>query len=273
MATLRFIEKATIFRLFGIEEGFVFNYWYKQGKYNKNITKNLILDACGINIYEDSDFQSLSQQKCIEKIFNEYSVNTIIRLLTALSEYFCFGMGTDQWNYDDSYDYSEVQKIIERLKNTSNVALPEYANSDSSIILEDIQSNINDGKPELVIDRLHTYATQFIRNLCVRHSIKILDDKGNYFPLDTLVGSLKTWYEREDYFESEFAVVAIRNTINIFAKYNDLRNSKSAAHPNPLLNKIEAEYAVKIIAETLEFIDEIEKSKDVIQDEFERLPF
>lgn len=273
MATLRFIEKATIFRLFGIEEGFVFNYWYKQGKYNKNITKDLILDACGINIYEDSDFQSLSQQKCIEKIFNEYSAQTIAKLLTALSEYFCFGMGTDWWSDDDQYDYSAVKKIIERLETTTAVVLPEYTTPNSDIILDDIRSNIEEGKPELVIDRLHTYATLFIRNVCMRHEIKITDDKGNYFPLDTLVGSLKTWYERENYFESEFATVAIRNTINIFAKYNDLRNSNSAAHPNPLLNKIEAEYAVKIIGETIKFIDEIEKSKDVIQDEFERLPF
>ncbi len=56
-------------------------------------------------------------------------------------------------------------------------------------------------------------------------------------------------------------MVAIRNTINIFAKYNDLRNSKSAAHPNKLLQTAEAEYAVKIFAYTLMFIDKIEKSK------------
>ena len=57
------------------------------------------------------------------------------------------------------------------------------------------------------------------------------------------------------------ATMAIRNTINIFAKYNDLRNNKSAAHPNPLLQKAEAEYAVKVVADTLMFIDSIEKSK------------
>lgn len=273
MSVLRFIEKATIFRLFGIEEGYIFNYWNKQGKYNKNVTKDLILDACGINIYEDSDFKTLSQQKCIEKIFNEYSKKTIANLLTTLSEYFCFGMGTDWWSDEDHYDYSEVQKIIERLKNTADVALPEYSNTDLSIIFDDIQSNIHEGKPELVIDRLHTYATQFMRNVCMRHNIRIVDDKGNFYPLDTLVGSLKTWYEREDYFESEFSLVAIRNTINIFAKYNDLRNAKSAAHPNPLLNKIEAEYAVKIVADTIAFIDQIEKSKDIIPDKFDELPF
>ena len=40
-----------------------------------------------------------------------------------------------------------------------------------------------------------------------------------------------------------------------------MRNNKSAAHPNPLLKKAEAEYAVKVVAETLMFIDNIEKSK------------
>lgn len=56
--------------------------------------------------------------------------------------------------------------------------------------------------------------------------------------------------------------MAIKNAINIFAKYNDLRNNKSAAHPNQLLQKAEAEYAVKVVADTLMFIDNVEKSKE-----------
>ncbi len=89
----------------------------------------------------------------------------------------------------------------------------------------------------MVIDRLHTFATQYIREICQKHNIAIADEKGDHYSLDSLVAKLKGWYESENYFESEFCVVAIRNTINIFAKYNDLRNNKSAAHPNPLLKK------------------------------------
>ena len=72
---------------------------------------------------------------------------------------------------------------------------------------------------------------------------------------------LKKWYVDNNYFDSEFAAIAIQNTINIFDKFNGIRNDNSAAHPNQLLSKAEAEYAVKIIANTLTFIDKCEKSK------------
>ena len=65
MAYLKYIEKETICRLFGISGGFVFKYWSDKGLYNKNNTKDLILEACGINIYEDPAYRNLSQEKCI----------------------------------------------------------------------------------------------------------------------------------------------------------------------------------------------------------------
>lgn len=261
MGVLSFIEKQTVCRLFGISDGYIFKFWSDRGSYNKNITQQLILESCGIDIYRDKPYKDLSQQKCVEKIWNDCSPQTVANLLSALADYFCFAMGTDFWSDEDGYDYRQVEEIIKRLKSTSTVSLPAQETTDLKLILGDIEANVQAGKPELVIDRLHTFATKYIREICQKHNIAIADEKGDHYSLDALIARLKGWYERENYFESEFCVVAIRNTINIFAKYNDLRNNKSAAHPNQLLQKAEAEYAVKVVADTLMFIDSIEKSK------------
>ena len=261
MGVLSFIEKQTVCRLFGISDGYIFKFWSDRGNYNKNITQQLILESCGIDIYKDKPYKDLSQQKCVEKIWNDCSPQVVANLLSALSDYFCFAMGTDFWSDEDGYDYRQVEEIIKRLKSTPTVSLPAQETTDLKLILSDIEANVQAGKPELVIDRLHTFATKYIWEICQKHNIAVADEKGDHYSLDTLVARLKGWYERENYFESEFCVVAIRNTINIFAKYNDLRNNKSAAHPNQLLQKAEAEYAVKIVADTLMFIDSIEKSK------------
>lgn len=263
MGILTFIEKQTIGRLFGISDGYIFKYWGDRGSYNKNITQQLILESCGIDIYKDKPYKDLSQQKCVEKIWNDSNPQTVAKLLSAFSDYFCFAMGTDYWSDEDRYDYRQVEEIIKRLTSSSTVPLPSQEAADLKLILSDIDTNIQAGKPELVIDRLHTFATQYIRTICQNHNIAIADEKGDHYSLDSLVAKLKGWYERENYFESEFCVVAIRNTINIFTKYNDLRNNKSAAHPNPLLKKAEAEYAVKVVAGTLMFIDNIEKTKQI----------
>lgn len=261
MATLTFIEKETICRLFGIKDGYIFDYWQGKG-YNKNTTRNLLADACGIDIYQDKDYQGLSQQKCIEKIWNECPPQTVAKLLDTLCDFFEFRMGADRWSEEDYQDYNAVQEISKRLSAVDGVELPKQEQGDLLLIVRDIEKNIDAGTPELAIDRLHTLATQFFRNICRVHSIDVVDDKGKNYSLDGNVARLKKWYQDNNYFESEFCVIALQNTINIFAKFNEIRNEKSAAHPNPLLAKVEAEYAVKIIADTLIFVDKIEREKN-----------
>lgn len=128
MSVLSFIEKQTICRLFGISDGFIFKYWSDKGAHNKSTTKELIYDSCGINIFEDAGYKGLSQQKCIQKIWDECSPQIIAKLLKALSDYFCFKMGTNWWSDEDNYDYQQVQQIIERLKTFQTVELPKEEN-------------------------------------------------------------------------------------------------------------------------------------------------
>ncbi len=222
MGLLSFIEKQIICRLFGISEGYVFKFWSDRGQYNKNTTRQLILDSCGIDIYKDKPYKDISQQKCVENIWASDNPQMIAGLLSSLSEYICFAMGTGYWSNEDGYDYRQVEDIINRLRSTQKVSLPQQESYDLKLILNDIEANVSAGKPELIIDRLHTFSIKYIREICQSHGISISNEKGDNFSLYSLVAKLKTWYERENYFDSEFCVVAIRNTINIFAKYNDL---------------------------------------------------
>ena len=166
--------------------------------------------------------------------------------------------------------YYKVQMAFDREVNLSDFNEETIVNKSQqgSIVTlivkqnkEDIEENIKNDKPELVVDRLHTFASEYLRNLCHTHSIETTDSKGNEYPLHSLAGMLKKWYVDNAYFDSEFAVVAIQNSINLFDKFNGIRNDNSAAHPNDLLSKAEAEYAVRIIANTLTFLDKCEKSK------------
>ena len=134
MGVLTFIEKQTICRLFGISDGYIFKFWSDRGNYNKNITQQLILESCGIDIYKDKPYKDLSQQKCVEKIWNESSPQIVAKLLSALSDYFCFVMGTDFWSDEDECDYRQVEEIIKRLKSSATVSLPSQETTDLSLI-------------------------------------------------------------------------------------------------------------------------------------------
>lgn len=258
MRHLSFIERRTINRLFGIKNGYIFEFWVKAGTYNKNITQALILESCGIDIYKDPEYSSLSQEKCVNKVFSEQSPAIIGSLLQTMSDFFRSEMGYERWGYEDEADYSQVGEIIKRLKSTDSVEIPEALTENMQMLQQDIERNIASNTPELVLDRLHTFATQYLRELCLRHSLPIADAGGNNYPLSSLVGKLKKCYETNDYFKSEFCLTAIRNSIDLFAKFNDIRNSNSFSHPNPVLEKVEAEYVVKTVANTLIFIEKIE---------------
>lgn len=283
MSHLTFIEKEEIKRLFGISDGYVFKYWYDQGKYNKTKTKELIYDACGINIYQDEEYRNLSQEKCINKILNEGSPQHIAKLLKNLSEYFLFEMQSYDWEKEDVHYFNKVQKIIDRLEGISYIELPEVQTTQMlTIILEDIKHNLREHKPELIIDRLHTFTCEYIRNLCLQHKITIVDDKDNNLPIHSLVGMLNKWYKDNNYYKSQLTSTAIRNSISLFEKFNQVRNNHSAAHPNSLLSKAEAEYIVKIISDTLIFLDKIEQNQEfstlcvtssLIEEDDDMLPF
>lgn len=262
MSVINVFEKQIICELFGISGGYIFNYLYFTGKCNNNIVQQLIKEFCNIDIYRDYPYHFWSQQVCAEQILNECSSDVVANLLEGLSQYYCHVKGEEPWEEKEKSDFEKVQRMIERLRNMSAVSLPEREEADLKLILSDIKTNIQEGTPELVIDRLHTFTTQYIRDICQKHEIPIEDEKGNYYSLVSIIGKLKKWYEENNYFESKFCVIAIRNTIQIFEEYNNLRNNKSAAHPNHLLQKSEAVYAVKIVADTLMFIDNIEKCKD-----------
>ena len=260
--TLSYIDRIRINRLFGIAGGYVFNYLQSRGQYNKTTTQNLILEACKIDIYNDEPYKHLSQQKCVEYIFNKGTPQEIANLLEIFCEYYCLSAADNNWwSGEDSRDYQYVENLIKKLRSQNYISLPELESSDLDLVLKEVETHFNEGTPEIVIDRLHTFATVYIRELCKRHEVPTMDEKGNHYSLESLVGKLSKWYEKEKCFETKFCTTAIKSTISIFTEFNNLRNNRSAAHPNPLLGKIEAEYAIKVVVDTLAFIDNIEKMK------------
>ncbi len=261
MKDLSFIEIQVINRLFDISDGYVFKYRSDNGQYNKNITRQLISDACGIDIYNDAPYNALSQQRCIEKILESNDSLLKANLLDNLLKYYDFLHKCDvYWDEQELGDYNLVEGMIKRLREMDSLVLPDTENADIKIVSNDILVNFGKGNPELAIDRLHTFATSYIREVCQKHGIPVLNEKGDYFSIGTLIAKLTKWYEKNEIYDTEFCSIALKSSISVFVKFNDLRNDRSAAHPNKLLNKNEAEYVIRIVTSSLNFIDYIERN-------------
>lgn len=138
------------------------------------------------------------------------------------------------------------------------VELPEEQGETFEILSRDIYDALAKDEPALVLDRLHTYSSKYLRGICAKHGISTDDSSGDIYPLHSLAGILTKYYKANNVFQSEFIKQALKMSISSFEKYNKIRNDQSYAHDNDVLNNIESAYVVRIITATLTLIHEIE---------------
>lgn len=151
-----------------------------------------------------------------------------------------------------------VRKIYYFVSDDFELKLPQAQGESFDILSRDIKDSLSKGEPTLVLDRLHTYSTKYLREICAKHDIETANNKGEGYPLHSLVGSLAKYYEKESMFDSEFVPAALKMTISTFETFNNIRNTKSFAHDNVVLDKAEATYVITIVSATLSFIHEVE---------------
>lgn len=258
MSSLTRKEIVLIADVLEIRNGYVFDRLRQIIDYNKTNTRNIIWGACGIDIFVDQPYVELSQQKCIEYIWEHENDNIAYHILRDMMEYYFNHYPKTMLSDEMMKQYNKCLEVMKRLQKTQEITLPASQNEQLKVLQKDISDSLADGNPELCIDRLHTFATEYIRNVCERHSLPVCDDKGDNLPIHSIMGALSKFYRDNQKVDSDFSVTAVRNSISLFSQYNDLRNSRSFAHPNAVLNKAEALYAVRIMSATLTLVAEIE---------------
>lgn len=259
MSSLSYVEKESIAKFFGFKNGYVFSFLERRYGYNKTKTRDLILDATGIDIYSNSEYD-MSQERCIRKIWEECDDYTVGNLLKVMLDYY-FSISDWEWDWSEQKNYEMLRELQERLMK-NNVSIPKTDNDSLEFIRQDIERNIANNTPEMAIDRLHTFCVMYFKKLCDKHQISVTPDSNEHYSLTHLISELNKWYNDNNYFDSDFSKTAIRNSNSLFDKFNFLRNNRSPAHDNEFMFKIEAEYVVKIITDTVMFIEKLESAKN-----------
>lgn len=147
-----------------------------------------------------------------------------------------------------------------QVENSFDVELPKEQGENFEVLSTDIHDALSKDEPSLVLDRLHTYSSKYLREICAKHSIPVKNVDGNHYPLHSLAGSLAKYYSNNHLFQSDFAEQALKMSISTFEKYNAIRNTQSYAPDNVVLNKAEATYVVTVVTATLTLIHKVENS-------------
>lgn len=137
------------------------------------------------------------------------------------------------------------------------IDLPNESDPTLETLRPKILELINNGQPVLALDRLHTFAYRFIKGLCNDFGVQTQKEDGDNLPLHSLMGNLCKYYEKNRLIESEFSIRALKQSISLLDSFNDVRNDKSYAHDNNVLNMEESQFVVEIMSSVLNFLNTI----------------
>lgn len=129
-------------------------------------------------------------------------------------------------------------------------AFSSFEDSDTlHALVQSIERDIRADSPEAAMDRLHLFCVKRLRQLLNARGINTSRDE----PLNSLVGKYKKALEREGRV-SEMSILFIGYSIAVFEKFNGIRNQRSLAHDNILLDPKEARFIFDAVGAVLRFI-------------------
>lgn len=255
MAQLTYTERTNIERFLETKGGFVMNF-------SKQNFQEFVEEAVGIDIYNEKyNYSSNSQANRLRKFIEIESNYTFGKLLTAFCDYWLSRVRVGEIDPSNHQNlYKECMKIAEKLQQESTVEhidaiRPNVDDRDFKLLAKSIRESIEKNEPEVALDRLHTFTLRYIRELCKKHSIDIKYNDS----LNAIFGKYIKSMIDNNHIESAMTEKILKYSIQIIEAFNDIRNNKSFAHDNPLLNYQESILIFNNISNTIKFIESIER--------------
>jgi hypothetical protein len=275
MADLTYIEKANIENFLKMKSGYVMDF-------SDRTFQEFVGEAVGLDINDPKyHYSSNSKANRLRQFIKVESNYTVGKLLSAFCDYWLSKVQTNEIDYhDDENLYKECVKIADRLKQESIVEhidaiKPNADDRDFKLLAKSIKESIEKNEPEAALDRLHTFTFRYLRELCDKHNITY--DKAD--SLNAVFGKYVKFIVDNKHIESSMSEKILKYSINIIEAFNDIRNNKSFAHDNPVLNYHESVLIFNNISSTIKFIEFIEtqmkkeNESEKAQETWDDLPF
>ncbi|MDI2090785.1 abortive infection family protein [Commensalibacter oyaizuii] len=190
------------------------------------------------------------------------SSSIVIRVLKNLWEYRTNNSLSDETVEEKIRIENCFLQLLERIENKGDVIQADGVDTfikDLTLeeLVQSIKQYIDNNKPHVAMDRLHTYSMKKFAYLILQEDKTICEESD---PLYSRVGKYIKLLKNDKNLTATSETI-IKSSINVFNKLNDIRNNKSLAHDNDLLEYCEARFIFSSINLILRFIKDIEKEK------------
>lgn len=244
MSDLSATEKAKLEKLLEMGSGYVLDF-------SNYSFSSFIFDSVDFDIYKEYEGSKASVLRAFWTQQPNYLVG---KLLNDFIEYY---LTKHDFEPPKEALYKECLKVVERLKKSEqsiNIK-PNSDEKDFHKLSKSIKESIEKNEPELALDRLHTFCVKYIKELCNKHSLIFSKDE----PLHSLFGKYIKYLISNKLLESKMSEKILKTSISLLDEFNDIRNNKSLAHDNSLLNYNESLLIFNNISNIINFLESIEK--------------
>jgi len=251
MSDLSRSERRKLEKLFGMESGYVLNF--------SDRTFSDFFNEYRIKI-DNEEYQTRGTSKAnrMRTFWTEANNHILGRVIEGLIDY-----ATEEHCFGDNNPslVANGRNIAKRLLSDQSVAELDALTAisddyDFEIVANHVREAIDKNQPEAALDRLHTFVNKFVRITSERYNIDINVDK----PLNSVFGEYVKKLREEGHLESAMTDRILRTSISVLEAFNDVRNNKSLAHDNPILNYEESLLIFNHVAASIRFIKKLEAS-------------
>ncbi len=250
MSDLTLIEKRKLERALEMGSGYVLNF-------TDRTFSDFFLDSVGIDIYDKKyNYRSGSKANRMRAFWDQENNFLVGKVLAILFE---------EWDEFKNYNSppeapEECWKIVKRIQESSPVQdidsiAANFDDRSFEVLSRSVKECIDKNEPETGLDRLHTFLVKYFRALCAKREIETDREK----PLHSLVGEYIKALKNEGLIESDMTEKILKSSISVLEAFNRVRNNKSFAHDNLLLNYDESLLIFSHVTSSVRFIEAIER--------------
>ncbi len=220
--------------------------------------QEFVADSTGKNIYENQyDYASGSKANRLRAFWQKEPNQVVGKLIDDLI--IC---GKDRTNMSSTL-IETCREIAQRLYHDAPVhdieAITAFSSEkDFELLSTGVREAIERNDPAAGLDRLHTFVVKYIRLLCQKQGISVRREK----PLHSLFGEYVKSLKKSGLLESEMTERILKSSISILEAFNRVRNERSLAHDNPVLNYGESLLIFNNVATSIRFLTTLEKESD-----------
>jgi hypothetical protein len=245
MANLKYGEKNDFEELLGMRTGYVLDFTNRQ-------FREFVLDSVRLDI-EDPVIGGVGSKAVRLRHFWKNQPDHIVgRLMNDLVE-----RTSDQ----SAPLWKRCTVAADRLSKSAAVQDANVISEFSGVeefeeLAAGVRDSITKNEPEVGLDRLHTFTVKFVRWASQRRGLTVDRDKS----LNAIFGMYVKKLQELKLIESRMTELILKTSISVLEAFNDVRNNRSLAHDNVLLNREESLLIFNHVTTAIRFVWALEQS-------------